>query len=252
MMNRLTAFVAVLLLLGFTQTLAEGKDNTKSTGDDATDREMVKLQKKAKGLKTCRAVVSTTIRVGDQEITIVAKGFYKGPGKMRIEDDLPEGEGQLVLSDGSYLWMLEKSENMVTRINLARVYQVTKFEADVHHYDPLRPFRGVDWETIRHTGQDTVGGVVHEAFEAVPLPSLLAAQLPSPPAIVRLNVQSVDGLLRIARLFDDKGNEILVQTFTEVQGNRELADEQFEFIVPAGAHPMDVTNEAIEFFRSAD
>ena len=241
--------VAFLMTFSATAVLAEEKDNTKSSGDDKTDREMVKLQKKSKGLQTCTATVTTMIRVEDQEITVSGRGLFKGPGKMRVEESLPDGGGQVVLNDGSYLWMHDKSENMVSRINLSRVYLVTKFEADVHQFDPLRPFRGVDWESIRYTGTDSIDGVVHEAFEAATLPSLYFAQLPSPPTKAKLSVHPADGLLRRVRFYDADDNEIIVQAFSDVQGNREISDKQFEFVVPAGAHPMDATNEMVSFFQ---
>jgi outer membrane lipoprotein-sorting protein len=244
----------MLLLLAFlvSPLWSEEKENGKSTGDDRTDREMVELQKKSKGLRTCTAQVSTLIRIDDQEVTIAGPGMFKGPGKMRIEKSLPDGSAQLVINDGSYLWIHDKSENMVSRINLARVYQVTQVEADADQFDPLRPFRGVDWSTIRYTGPDTLAGIVHAGFEATPTPTLLFAQLPSPPTKVKLSIHLGDGLLRRARIYDAEENEIFVQEFAEVQGNRELDNKLFEFIVPAGAHPMDATTEIIDFFQSIE
>jgi len=230
----------------------EDDDNRKTTGDDKTDKAMVELQKKSKGLKSCSAHVSTLIKIEDQEVTIAGPGMFKGPGKMRIEKSLPDGGAQLVINDGSYLWIHDKTENMVSRINLARVYQVTKIEADADQFDPLRPFRGVDWNTIRYTGNDTISGIVHAEFEAKPMPTLLFAQLPSPPVKVKLSVHLADGLLRSARIYDEAENEIIVQTFSNVQGNRELNNRQFEFIIPVGAHPMDVTTEAVKFFQSIE
>ena len=250
-MKTWVTFALMVVLIGST-VFAKDKDNTKTTGDDNTDREMVKLQKKTKGLETCVATVSTTIRIEDQEVTISGPGMFKGPGKMRVKKSLPDGSSQLVLNDGSYLWIHDRAENLVSRINLSRVYQATKMEADVDQSDPLRPFRGLDWGTIRYTGTDTIAGIIHEAFVATPLPSLLLAQLPSPPAQIKLSVHPVDGLLRRARLYDAEGNKIIVQTFTDVQGNRDLDNKQFEFIVPAGAHPMDATNETIAFYKSLE
>ena len=248
-MTQLIGRLVLLLVLTVSSPLiAEDDDNKKTTGHDATDGKMVELQKMSKPLETCTALVSTTIRIGDQEVTVDANGTFQKSSRMRIEESLPGGGGSVTLSDGSYLWMHDRSENMVTRINLARVYQVTEMEADVHQFDPLRPFRGVKWSTIRHTGLDTIEGVVHEAFEAEPLPSILFAQLPSPPTKVLLSVHPGDGLLRRASLFDAGGSEIVVQRFTEVQGNRKLDKKTFEFIVPAGAHPMDATEEMIGLF----
>ena len=252
-MKRLIAILVLLALSGASESLlAKENDNTKTTGDDATDREMVKLQKKSRSLKTCTATVTTTIRVEDQEVTVTGSGIFMGPGKMRVEESLPDGGGQVVLSDGSYLWMHDRSENMVSRINLARVYQVTKMEADVHQFDPLRPFRGVDWSSIRYTGKDSVDGAVYEGFAASTLPSLLSAQLPSPPVRVKLSVHPADGLLRMARLYDADENEVVVQTFSDLQGNREVDSKLFEFVAPAGAHPMDATDELIGFFKSVE
>ena len=252
MTRLMTVTMGVVFAVAISPVSGKENDNTKTTGDDKTDREMVKLQKKSKGLKTCTARISTTIRIEDQEVTIEGPGMFKGPGKMRIEKSLPDGSAQLVVNDGSYLWIHDKAENMVSRINLSRVYQVTHIEADVDQFDPLRPFRGVDWSTIRYTGTDTISGIVHEAFEAAPLLSLLFAQLPSPPTKVKLSIHPGDGLLRRARIYDAENNEIIVQTFSDVQGNRELDNRLFEFIAPAGAHPMDETNETIRFFQSIE
>lgn len=251
MKRLMTVTIRVVFALAISPVSGKENDNTQTTGDDRTDREMVKLQKKSKGLKTCTALISTTIRIEDREETIVGPGMFKGPGKMRLEKSQPEESAQLVVNDGSYLWIYDKAENMVSKINLFRVYQATHIEADVDQFDPLRPFRGVDWSTIRHTGTDTISGFVHEAFEAAPLLSFLFA-LPSPPAKVRLSIHPGDGLLRRARIYDAENKEIFVQTFSDVQGNRELDDRLFEFIVPAGAHPMDATNETIGFFQSIE
>jgi outer membrane lipoprotein-sorting protein len=251
-MNRFVLCAIFLLAASVPSSVWSDDDNKKTTGDDKTDRKMVELQKKSKSIKTCAAQVSTIIRIEDQEVTISGPGFFKGPGKMRIEKSLPDGSAQLVINDGSYLWIHDETENLVSRINLARVYQVTKIEADADQFDPLRPFRGIDWSTIRYTGDVTVAGAVHAIFEAKPLPTLLFAQLPSPPARVILNIHEADGLLRQARIYDAEDNEIIVQDFLEVQGNREIDDKQFEFIVPAGAHPMDATSDAISFFKSIE
>ena len=60
-----------------------------------------------------------------------------------------------------------------------------------------------------------------------------------------------DGLLRRVGFFDAANNEIITQTFHNLTVNPDLKDNWFEFIVPAGAHVIDATDDAIQALKTA-
>ena len=88
-------------------------------------------------------------------------------------------------------------------------------------------------------------------FEALPEPNPMQAQLPTIPHRVRIHVHPEDGLLRHVKVFDAGNAEIITHEFTGLVPNAELGEAHFEFVVPAGAHVIDMTDEAIELLKSA-
>lgn len=222
-----------------------------STTDAVTDSVMVMLQERSKGIKTCIARIETVVAFGGQRIEEQGIGYFKLPNLMRVETQLTDGIREISVSDGSYLWMYDASENAVTRVNLSGVFRATDLEADLVQFDPLRPFRGVVWESIRHVGVDTTGEAV-QVFSAVPLRNLLTAQLPASIDHVELRVHTGDGLLRSARLNDDEQTVVIEQRFLDIQMDKEVEDRRFQFVVPAGAHPMDATSDLIQLLRVPD
>ncbi len=225
------------------------EENKRSTKDAATDSVMVSLQALSKGVVSCVADVETVVTIEGQRVEIQGTGSFKLPNRMRVEKRLADGAREVSVSDGSYLWMYDVDENTVTRINLSSVYSATDVEADLDQFDPLRPFRGVEWESIRHAGEDTTGGATVQIFWARPLPNLLTTQLPTTIDRVELRVASKDGLLRSATLLNVDRNAVIVQRFKNIDSDQDVDDGRFRFVVPAGAHPVDATSEMIELLR---
>ena len=243
--------VGLLVLLMGPVRGAEGQDEGKmSTGDDKTDAMMVELQGLSKEAEACVAHMTTVIRVMDQVLTLEANTAFKRPNLMRIDTVQGETVVSRRLSDGGLMWNYDKEEKIATKVNLGRVYRTTKLEADGDQPDPLRPFRGLEWKTIRYQGQEPLDGKLYRVFEANPIPNMLHAQLPEPPVKVQIYVDANDGLLRISKLLDGAGNEILSLRFKNLTLNPKLEGKSFEFLIPSGAHVMDATDDLVQLFKT--
>lgn len=240
--------IAMLILTA--QVSAENK-NKMSTGDSKTDEIMVEIQKNAREIATCKAEQTTVIRVMDQELTLNASATFKRPNLMRLDTVQDQVIISQRLSDGGLMWTYDREEKIVSKVNLGRVYRITNLEADADQADPLRPFRGLEWTSIRYTTDEIFEERPHRVFEAQAKVNLLHAQLPTLPVKAQLLINPEDGLLRQIGLFDAENNEIITQTFHNLTINPELKDKWFEFIVPAGAHVIDATDDAIQALKAA-
>lgn len=240
--------IAMLILT--TQVSAEN-ENKMSTGDGKTDAIMVEIQKNAREIATCKAEQTTVIRVMDQELTLNASATFKRPNLMRLDTVQDQVIISQRLSDGGLMWTYDREEKIVSKVNLGRVYRITNLEADADQADPLRPFRGLEWTSIRYTADEIFEEHSHRVFEAKTKVNLLHAQLPNPPLKAQLLINPEDGLLRRVGFFDAEDNEIITQTFHNLTINPDLKDQWFEFIVPSGAHVIDATDDAIQALKTA-
>ena len=245
-------WLIAILILTTNLSAQEKKDNKVSTGDNKTDEMMVEIQKMTKETDVCVAVQTTFIRIMDQELSLNANAAFKRPNLMRIDTIMEKVLMSQRLSDGGLMWTYDRTEKLVSKVNLGRIYRITKLEADADQADPLRPFRSLEWETIRYTGDETFEERPHRVFEATPKPNLLHTQLPQPPVKAQLVINPEDGLLRIARLLDSEDNAIITQTFRNLTRNPDLEDKWFEFIIPSGAHIIDGTNDIIEALKAVN
>ena len=71
------------------------------------------------------------------------------------------------------MWTYDREEKIVSKVNLGRVYRITNLEADADQADPLRPFRGLEWTSIRYTADEIFEERPHRVFEAKPKVNLL-------------------------------------------------------------------------------
>jgi outer membrane lipoprotein-sorting protein len=239
--------IAILILT----TTVSAEDKKVSTGDPKSDALMVEIQKKVRKIDACVAKQTTLIRIMDQEVTLSSNAAFQRPNLMRldtVQDDVIVSQR---LSDGGLMWTYDREEKLATKANLGKIYRITNLEADADQADPLRPFRSLEWETIRYTGDETFEEMPHYIFEATPKTNLLHAQLPQPPVKVKLVVRPKDGLLRIVRFLDASDNEIITQTFHNLTINPKLEAKWFEFIIPSGAHIIDSTNDIIQALKGA-
>ena len=221
-----------------------------STGDTKTDGLMVAIQEKLKPIKTCETRVRTLLTVEGEQFEILDDITIQAPAKMHVARVLAGRIRQTIVSDGSLLWRYDPEEKIVYRINNARVYRATQVEAHADQPNPTRPFLALEWKSIRYVGTDTLKGGILRVFEAVPEVTLLYADLSEPPARVRFSIHPEDGLLRAVSYYSAAGKELLSRHFETLKTNVKVDDDRFEFIVPAGVHVMDVTDDIIEFIRT--
>ena len=242
----------VIALLILTAHVSAEDDKKMSTGDGKTDAVMVEIQKLVREIDRCAGTQLTVIRIQGQELTLRANVAFKRPNLMRLDTVEDTEIIAQRLSDGGLMWTYSRAEKIASKVNLGRVYRLTALEADADQADPLRPFRGLEWTTIRYTGDEIFDDQPHRVFEAKPKVNLLHAQLPIPLVKVQLTINAETGLLRATRLFDASDNEIIAQTFHNLIVNPDLKDTKFEFIVPSGAHIIDATDEAIQALKAVE
>ena len=236
----------VIAMLILTAQVGAEDEKKRSTGDGKTDAAMVEIQKLLREIDRCAGTQTTVIRIQGQELTLRANAAFQRPNLMRL-DTVEDAEiiAQR-LSDGGLMWTYDRAEKIASKVNMGRVYRLTGLEADADQADPLRPFRGLEWTTIRYAGDEMLDERAHRVFEAKPKVNLLHAQLPIPLVKAQLTIDAETGLLRRTRLFDASDDEIIAQTFHNLTVNPDLKDTKFEFIVPSGAHIIDATDEAIQ------
>jgi len=250
-MKRRGLWTVFCLLAMISSGAADSDDNKMSTGDAKTDEIMVSLQEKARDAEGCTARLSTVFRVVDPETEEILEiqeqvdATYQAPNLMRLDTEVDGKKVSTLLADSGTLWLYDPAEKIVTKFNRGRIYRETQLEIDAYVPDPLRPFRGVVWKTIRYVGDEAPDGQTLRFFEADLMPNLLNAQLPSPPVKARFAVSAKDGLLRTFRALDASGAEVVVRQFENMTVNPKLDDKLFEFVIPAGAHVMDGTQDAI-------
>lgn len=264
----------VIALLILTAHVSAEDDKKMTTGDGKTDAVMVEIQKLVREIDRCAGTQTTVIRIHGQELTLRANAAFKRPNLMRLDTVEDTEIIAQRLSDGGLMWTYSRAEKIVSKVNLervyravtalkakrdslskvnlGRVYRLTALEADADQADPLRPFRGLEWTTIRYTGDEIFDDQPHRVFEAKPKVNLLHAQLPIPLVKAQLTINAETGLLRATRLFDASDNEIIAQTFHNLTVNPDLKDTKFEFIVPSGAHIIDATDEAIQALKAVE
>ena len=242
--------LAVCLALSMMAIGGRAAADKMSTGDSKTDGLMVAIQEKLKSVKTCEFRIRTLLTVEGEQYEILDDVTIQIPVGMHVSRVLAGRIRQTIVSDGSLLWRYDPEEKIVYRINMARVYRATQVEADADQPNPLRPFRALEWKSIRYSGTDTLKGEIVRVFEAAPEVTLLYAELPEPPARVRFSVHPEDGLVREARYYNAEGGELLSRQFEMLKTNVKVDEEQFDFVVPAGVHVMDVTDDVIDLIKT--
>jgi len=249
-MTNVRTTLAVCLSLGTFAIDGRAGADKMSTGDVKTDGLMVAIQEKLKSVKTCEFRVRTLLTVEGEQYEILDDITAQTPARMHVARVLAGRIRQTIVSDGSLMWRYDPEEKIVYRINMARVYRATHVEADADQPNPMRPFRALEWKSIRYSETDTLKGETLRVFEATPEVTLLHAELPEPPSRVRFSVHPEDGLVREVRYFNAGGGELLSRKFEALKTNVKVDEEQFEFVVPAGVHVMDVTDDIIDLIKT--
>lgn len=239
--------MGILFCGGLTTGYAD--DKKVSTGDNKTNEMMVAVQEKLKEIHTCTAHLATVFKLMGEEIEDDVSATFQTPDLVRLTLMHEGKEVPTMVVEGGVLWVYDPAEQLVTKFNRVRIFRETQKEVDAYVPDPLRPFRGLQWETIRYMGEEKQGEDLFQVFEATPEANLLSVQLPVTLAKVRLSIHAKDGLIRTVQVFDETGAEIVVRRFSQVKSNPKLAARLFEFVIPAGVHVFDATDDTIVLLK---
>ena len=162
-----------------------------------------------------------------QEMTIASLGktttahgtvAFKRPGKMRW--DLSQGDQQIIVADGTTLWLYQPSEKQVLK---------APFDAAFRATTPISFLTGVgkiaqDFD-VSLDGEDAQNGVLYLL--------LVPRRDSTGVGKLRLTVARDSGEIRGAEIHDPLGNVSRLR-FEHIKRNVGLTDEQFAFQVPPG------------------
>ena len=210
------------------------------------------LEAKAAEVKTYRADMTIEMQMMGQSMVSKGTMIFKAPGKTRMETVMKMGAmemKQVNVVDGETAWTHQPAMNMVTKIDLKKVAEVTGNAAGTSGAgDVSRPFQPLRPGTVQHLRADSLGDTEVHVFEGSPQMSG-PANASMMPAKLQLWVGTADGMVRKTVMLDANGTPMMTQTFTNVRINTEVADTLFEFTPPAGAQVMDMTEGTLNMVR---
>jgi len=184
-----------------------------------------RVQKRYDDTRDFTANVSQEMMVASLGKTVTSSGkvAFKKPGRMRWE--IEQGDAQLVIADGTTLWLYQPTERQVLK---------TPFDAAFRSTTPLSFLTGVG--RIQKDFDVTVDSA--QANPDVYALTLVPRNEGSSVGRLRLLVDRESFDMRGAEVHDPQGNVSRV-TFTNVRRNVGVDDKQFVFEVPPG---VDVIN----------
>ena len=196
----------------------------------ALPSESKELSAKAAGWESYKAAFTLEAKEADGKLfKLEGKLLYKRPAHRRLEIREGEAQGntQLLVSDGKTEWQYYPSSAVVYRMS-----------NPPEPPGPHRPFSESKPETLRFVKRVQGGPEVLLRFEGEPL-SASVEGAPVPVKSIRVDIAEKDGLLREMALLDEKGQEVLIQRYSQVEVNVPIADDQFIFTPPEGVAVME-------------
>jgi outer membrane lipoprotein-sorting protein len=221
-------------------------------GEETTEQIIAELKAKAENVETVRADLKMTTTVMAQQLTMEGSAIFSKPDRTHIEMSMDIGAmkmDQTVISDGTTVWTYQPTLRMVHKIDTAQVAAETGIEHSAQQGgDVMRPFQSLQAESIKWLRSDESEGVEIHVFEGTPaVPDL--PQIPFTPAKIELWVGVEDGLLRKATMYDAEGNEVISQSYDNIEVNVDVPEEKFQFVPPEGIQVLDMTENVISMLK---
>jgi len=221
-------------------------------GEEGTKQIMADLKTKAAAVKSFRADTTTKMQMMGKNMSMRGNILFKKPKKTRTEMTMDMGAmkmEQIHISDGKTTWMYQPKMNMAMRIDMEKVAAETKEEpAGEKTEDISKPFQSCQQESISHVRSDEIDGGKAHVFQGQPEKSD-RKKTPFDPAKIELWIGADDGLVRKMIFLDEEGNQMMSQSYTNVQLNVEAADSQFEFTPPEGVQVVDMTEGTVNMMK---
>jgi len=220
---------------------------------------MERIRKLAEDVRSFKAKMTVrTAMMGSTvtwrgEVTVKKPNMYKSVMNMNL-GGVP-GE-QVTISDGRTQWIYQSQMKMVMKLDLKRLEEagVGEYQKEKAGKDITKPFMGIDRESIRYLGKESLDGREVYVFEGKPKGSFRGLKMGeggvSPPARVRVWVGAKDGLLYKEVFYNDKGTEMMSVEFEEVHVNVPIGDEEFSFTPPEGTQVVDMTEGTLNILKA--
>jgi outer membrane lipoprotein carrier protein len=167
---------------------------------------------------TARVIQKLRVASLDKTLTTEGTVAFKKPGRMRWE--FKEDDPQIIVADGTTLWFYRPQEQQVFK---------APFDAAFRSSTPISFLTGVgriaqDFD-VTLNGQSADGTLLYLQL----IPKRDAGDV----GVLRLRVTRDTADIRGAEVYDPLGNVSILE-FEDLRRNLGLADERFEFEVPAG------------------
>jgi len=179
-----------------------------------------KVQERYDATRDFTADVTQEMTIASLGKTTTAHGTvaFKRPGKMRW--DLSQGDQQVIVADGTTLWLYQPNEKQVLK---------APFDAAFRATTPISFLTGVgqiaqDFD-VSPDGDDAKSGVLYLLL----VPRRDSASVGK----LRLTVARDNGEIRGAEIHDPLGNVSRLR-FDHIKRNVGIGDDQFTFQVPPG------------------
>jgi outer membrane lipoprotein-sorting protein len=224
-------------------------------GDEATEQLMADLKAKAAAVKSYRADMTTTMQMMGRNVSMRGSILFKKPKKTRTETAIDMGAmkmDQIQLSDGKTTWIYQPEMKLAMKIDMEKVVAATKKEsAGEKTTDISCPFQCLQPENITHVRNEEIDGGKACVFQGLPEKSDMQ-KIPFAPAKIELWIGADDGLLRRMVFFNEEGKEMMSQSYTNIQRDVEVPDDQFEFTPPEGTQVVDMTEGTIAMLKQME
>ena len=224
-------------------------------GDEATEQLMADLKAKAAVVQSYRADMTTILQMMGRNVLMRGGILFKKPNKTRVEMAMDLGAlkmDQIQLSDGKTIWIYQPEMKLAMKIDMEQLVAATNKEsAGEKTTDLSHPFRCLQPENITHVRTEETDGDTTHVFQGLPEKSEMQA-IPFAPAKIELWIGADDGLLRRMVTFNEEGKEMMSQSYTNIQREVEVPDDQFEFTPPEGTQVVDVTEGTIAMLKQME
>ncbi|MCM8794434.1 MAG: outer-membrane lipoprotein carrier protein LolA [Candidatus Omnitrophica bacterium] len=165
-----------------------------------------------------------------QPVRLEGRILFQQPNKRRLE--IRQGPSvdspQVIIADGKTEWHFDPASK-----------QVLRGAVPPQLPGPHKPFGEAKEGTVHLVQKMGEGAAAVWRFEAEPSP-LIAESAPVPIKVLRMDISPQDGLLRRLSILDEAGNEVLSQSYSDVETNIEISNEEFVFEPPDGAQVVDI------------
>ena len=157
---------------------------------------------------------------------------------------------QIMISDGKTTWTYQPNMKMVQKMDLEKIIAETGIDTGQKDGDLSHPFQSLNHEGIAYVRTDKIDDKDVYIFQGIPEVTG-TENVPFIPAKIEIGIDVDNGMLSKMVMFNEKGKEMMSQSYSNVQLNANIPDSEFEFTPPEGVQVMDMTEGTINMMKQA-